>query len=213
MICYRPHDGDVSTSPVNYRTRTCFLMTQLSHPLPNQVERIIEQLRGILDLRGIDMIDANSEITGRDFLNKIWNMMYSVPLGIAVIHEDMNNKTYANIFYELGVMQALGKETVVIKTGRAEVPSDFVRTEYIEFDSSFEGKIERFLKGFDTQADYYFGMSAQLENDPLLAIDYLRRSYLISQSGEARTKAARIFEEADIQGRAKSSVEALLIRF
>jgi hypothetical protein len=44
-----------------------------------------------------------------------------------IIHEDTPIKTQANLYYELGVAQALGKETVIIKTPRAEMPSDFNR--------------------------------------------------------------------------------------
>jgi len=37
----------------------------------------------------------------------------SVPVCIVIIHEDTPVKTQANLYYELGVAQALGKETVI----------------------------------------------------------------------------------------------------
>ena len=39
--------------------------------------------------------------------------------------------TQMNIYYKLGVAQALGKETLVVKSPGAKLPSDFVRTEYV----------------------------------------------------------------------------------
>jgi hypothetical protein len=83
------------------------------------------------------VIDASTERTGRDFLLKIWKIIESVPVCIVIIHEDTPIKTQANLYYELGVAQALGKETVIIKTPRAEMPSDFNRSEYIEFNNNF----------------------------------------------------------------------------
>lgn len=51
-----------------------------------------------------------------------------VPLGIAFIHHEMTAKTLSNIFYEVGMLHAYGKECLIIKTQGTEVPSDFVRT-------------------------------------------------------------------------------------
>lgn len=64
---------------------------------------------------------------------------------------------------------------------------------------------------FFSQADYYASIADQLENNPLLAIDYLRRAYLISGEEGLRVKAREMFEEASIEGRAKNSVERLLV--
>jgi hypothetical protein len=136
-----------------------------------------------------------------------------VPLGIAIITNDMSNQTIANIFYEIGLMQAYGKETLVIKTAGTKVPSDFVRTEYIEFAAGFKKKMIKYLsKYFNWASDYEF-MSELVEKNPLLAIDYLKRAWLISGDNAYRQKAREIFQGAAIEGRAKNSVEMLLVDF
>src|SRR5215211_3503591 len=116
MILYGLVDGDPYTRKINYRPRTCFLMTQLGGDIPDEVDDIRSALRRILETHNIELIDANSRITGRDFLFKIWNMIVAVPLAVAIVHEEMPVKTLHNVFYEIGIAQALGKETVVIKS-------------------------------------------------------------------------------------------------
>jgi len=127
MIIYDPIEGDAYSKKVNYRPKTCFVITQLGEPIPELVNKIRRTLNKSLKAREIKVIDANSAMTGRDFLDKIWGMTLSVPLGIAIVTEDMSYNTWANIFYEIGFMQALGKETLIIKTVESEVPSDLVR--------------------------------------------------------------------------------------
>ena len=111
MITYDPIEGDAYSKKVYYHPRTCFVVTQLGEPVPESVNRIRRVLNKSLKAREIKIIDANSAMTGRDFLDKIWSMILSVPLGIAIVTEDMPHNTWANIFYEIGLMQALGKET------------------------------------------------------------------------------------------------------
>jgi hypothetical protein len=59
------------------------------------------------------------------------------------------------IYYEMGVAQAFGKETIVIKSPKSEIPSDFSRTEYIEYDENFRENFLKYLESVDEQADHY----------------------------------------------------------
>ena len=213
MILYSPHDGDVPNCHIDYRPRTCFIMTKLGQPVSPEIENIRDSLRKVLSKYQIAEIDAESVVTGRDFLAKIWNMIIAVPLGIAIIDDNMSALTMSNIFYEIGLMQAYGKETLVIKTKESKVPSDFVRTEYIEYGSGFDKKLDKFCDSFFKFAEHYDLMSEILENNPLLSIDYLRRAYLITGDKIYREKAENVYKAASIEGRAKNSVEALLIKF
>jgi hypothetical protein len=43
-------------------------MTQLGEPVPEEVVAIRRSLKGVLNQYDIDLIDADSEITGGDFL-------------------------------------------------------------------------------------------------------------------------------------------------
>ena len=213
MIVYRLTDGDAHSGKIKYRPRTCFLMTQLGQPIPRDADKIRQDLKSVLATHNINLIDANSAITGRDFLLKIWNMIIAVPLAIAIVHEDMPQRTQNNVFYEIGVAQALGKETIVIKSKKADVPSDFVRTEYIEYDNDFVENTNKYLDELFERADYYEHMAELLQENPLLAIDYLRRAFLISGRKECSQQAKEILSTLTLEGRARNSVENLLADF
>lgn len=214
MILYNPTDGIAQQIKIKYRPKTCFIMTQLGKPIPKKVTEIRKRLKTILTRNNLKEIDANSVFTGKDFMLKIWQLLVSVPLGIAIIDETMSFNTLCNIFYEVGMMHALGKETVVIKTDKVKVPSDFVRTEYINFDSDFEENIKKYFQTtFWELPDYYETIADQLDRNPLLAIDYLRRTYLITGNNKLKKKAKKLFKEVEIEGRAKNSVERLLVDF
>jgi len=158
-------------------------------------------------------IDANEHITGRDFLLKIWRLIASTPLSVAIIDADMPDSTKANIFYELGVAQALGRETLVVKSPSASVPSDFVRSEYINFDRDFTRNFRKFLSGLKSQAEHYETVADQLDRNPILALDYLRRSYLITGNAKLRVRAKAILKGAGVDSRARNSIEMLAAQF
>lgn len=179
MIYYN-HDREVITDFISYNPRSCFLMTQLGLPLPVTVLEIRNAIQTALEKKQISILDANSKITGKDFLNKIWRLILSVPLGIAIVTNEMKLSTISNIFYEIGVLNALGKETIVIKSVDFPIPSDFIRTEYIEFDKNFSTSIDNFLCTVFELADHYEIMAESLSTNPNLAIDYYRRAYLIT---------------------------------
>ncbi len=193
MITYDLIGSDVYTKRVLYKPKTCFIMTQMEKPLPTVVTSIRKTLRKCLTTKSMKDIDAGSDITGKDFLDKIWDMILSVPIGVAIISEDMPLKTISNIYFELGLMQAIGKETVIIKTSKAQVPSDFIRTEYIEYTQrNLNKKIDNFLSKLSQQAEHYAIMAGELELNPLLATDYLKRAYLITANPEYKSKMIEI---------------------
>lgn len=179
MIFYN-HDREVITDFISFEPRSCFIMTQLGNPLPKELDQIRLDLVAELTHRKIRELDANSYIKGKDYLNKIWRQVLAVPMGIAIITKDMPISTISNIFYEVGVLNALGKETIVIKSKDFKIPSDFIRTEYIEYDENFKEKINKFLDQVEELADHYEIMGESLESNPILAIDYYKRAYLIT---------------------------------
>ena len=173
-------------------------MTKLGSPVPDEIDDVRAALQQELLRYGFQFIDANSAVTGRDFLLKIWRMILSVPVGIGIICEGLPSPTVANVFYEIGLMQALGRETVVIKTPGTRVPSDFVRTEYIDFDDGFSSKIHKYLETVDEQADFYLTVASQTSKNPLLSLDYMKRSYLVSGNEETRKQACDLLNDKDV---------------
>ena len=204
MIYYRPTSGDPHTGPIPSRARHCFLMTQLGGAIDPEIGEMRVLVENVLQRHDFVTIDAASRTTGRNFLLKIWELVLSVPLGIALIHQSMSSRTLANVFYELGLMHAYGKETLILKSADVEIPSDFVRTEYVEIGRRAEENLDQFMEDVAGRAEYYGHMADQLENNPLLSIDYLRRAFLVCGEEQYRDRAQRFFESAGLSDRAKN---------
>lgn len=188
-------------------------MTRLGKFVPPGVKEIRDAVTAVCTRHDYSVIDASARVTGRDFLLKIWRQIASAPLAVGVAHEDIPATSQANIYYELGVAQALGKETVIIKSAGAKVPSDFIRTEYIEFDETFPEKFASYLESVIEQADHYEIVADQLERNPILAIDYLKRAFLITGDKRLRAKAQAVIDGAGLEQRAANSVELLAAAF
>ncbi len=210
MIFYDPVQGDVLTRQIVYRPQTCFVMTKLGTPVPKEIQNIRRTLEKYLKQSGYTAIDANTAIRGKDFLMKIWELILSVPLGIAIISKDLSPYTLANIFYEIGLLQAYGRETLIIKTPDSYVPSDFVRTEYVEYDRSFGKNISTFLHGLEEQAKYYATAAELLEENLLLSIDYLRRAYLITGDQKYKMAAQDLEKEGSFDKQTSSTLKSFL---
>ena len=213
MIIYNPLDGDAITSSIPSNPRHCFLMTRLGHPIPQAVANIRDVVSELCINANLKVIDASSRVTGRDFLLKIWRLIASSPISIGICHEEIPESSQANIYYEIGVAQALGKETLIIKSPMAKVPSDFIRTEYVEFNGDFRKNFTAYLDSLPEQADHYELVADQLERNPILAIDYLKRAFLISGEDRLRKKARLLLDNAGVNDRAKNSVELLAASF
>ncbi len=213
MVIYSPLDGEVLTTRIRSRPRCCFLMTQLGDPVPEGVEAIRRSVSDLCGNGGYEVIDARTDVTGRDFLLKIWRMIASTPFAVGVCHEEIPFPAQANIYYELGVAQALGKEALLVKSPGASVPSDFVRTEYVEFDERFDANFAAYLNTLQRQAEHYAVIAHELERNPVLAIDYLKRAFLITGDEGLRGRAQALLDDAGLDDRAKNSVEQLAAAF
>jgi len=181
--------------------------------MPRQAKKMRESVTKICDQYDYKVIDASVEVTGRDFLLKIWRLIASTSISVAISHEEFPLPTIMNIYYELGIARTLGKETMIVKSIQAIHPSDLVRDEYIEFGKTFDADFSKFLDHVDKQAEYYEIMAEQLENNPLLSIDYLRRAYLITGDEKLQSRARALLRDAKLKGRAKDSVEMLAVKF
>ncbi len=188
-------------------------MTRLGKPVPPMVKEIRIALKACFRSVDYKVIDATTSITGRDFLLKIWRQIASTPISVGVLHEDIPQSTQANIFYELGVAQALGKETVIIKSPKSKAPSDFTRTEHIVFDDDFSKKFQKYLDSIFEAASYYETVADQLDRNPILALDYLKRAYLINGKKRLKRKANDIAKTAGLEERAANSVELIAATF
>lgn len=213
MIFYRPTDGDVHGTELKWRPKTCFLMGAMGGVLPPEVTKARQRVTSLLKTAGFSVVDAASVTTGKDYLLKIWLLTVTCPVGVAIVHDGIRPETMANVFYELGLMHAYGRETVVIRIGNVNLPSDLVRTEYITFDGRFTSTFRKFLESLRERSGYYLTLADQLENNPLLAIDYVRRSYLLSGDKSLKARARQIFDASGLMSRGLGSVERLMSKF
>ena len=209
MIIYNPLDGLPLTHSITSRAKHCFLMTRLGNPVPPIIADIRAAVEASCRPFGYTVIDAQTTVTGRDFLLKIWRLIAAAPLSVGILHEDIPLTTQANIFYELGVAQALGKETVIIKSPNMDVPSDLIRSEYVTFDRNFSLKFAAYLESIHEQAGYYELVADQLDRNPILALDYLKRAFLINGNNDLKLKADSIKATAGLEERAANSVELI----
>ncbi|UJH89981.1 hypothetical protein LZ575_13590 [Antarcticibacterium sp. 1MA-6-2] len=170
-------------------------MTQLGGNPSTQLKEIRTAISEFLISINFREIDASSYVTGGDFLEKIWKQILAVPVGIAILTEEMKLTTVANIFYELGILDALGKESIVIKSRDFQIPSDFVRTEYVSFDDKFQANLNKFFENVTEREEHYSLMSELIRKDIVLSIDYLKRAYLISGKLEYKVEAQRLFND------------------
>lgn len=206
-------DGDVIVNSIQNKPRHCFLMTMLGEPVPASVTKTRKIIESCCTKNRYNVFDATSFISGRDFLLKIWRMIDASPLAVGVIHEDMPAGTRENICYELGVAQALGKETLIVKSKEVKIMSDMIRTEHLESNKDFETNFSKFLEGLDEQAAHYEVTSDNLDKNPVLSLDYLRRAYLLTGNEALKDKAKNIITESGLENRAKNSVEHLVSSF
>jgi len=213
MIIYNPLDGLHIPHNIPSQPKHCFLMTRLGNPVPQMVADIRIAVQECCARFDYVVIDAQARVTGRDILLKIWQLIASSPLSVGVVHESIPQTTQANIFYEIGIAQAMGKETVIVKSPKAKIPSDFVRSEYITFDDNFPAQFDNYLQSIIDVADHYETISDQLDRNPIMALDYLKRAFLISGEERLKGKAQRITAEAGLEDRAANSVELLAAAF
>ena len=213
MIIYNPLDGDALTSTIPSRPRHCFLMTQLGGQVPDGVQAIREAVNRLCLSVNYQLIDARAIVTGRDLLMNIWTLIASTPLSVGVCHEEIPRNTQMNIYYELGVAQALGKETLLVKSLHSEVPSDLVRTQYVKYDNDFDANFTTYLTSLQEQGEHYAIVADQLDRDPVLALDYLKRAFLISGDESLRATARNVRNTAGLDDRARNSVELLAANF
>ena len=213
MIIYNPLDGQAFTYLIQSKPKHCFLMTRLGEPVPPMVKDIRKALRECLRSVNYKVIDASTTVTGRDFLLKIFCQIAASPLSVSVLHEDIPVPTQVNIFYELGIAQALGKETVIIKSPKSKVPSDFIRTEHIVFDSNFSKNFRKYLDSIFSAASFYEMLADQLDRNPILELDYLKRAYLINGEARLKSRAKEITKTAGLEKRATNSVELIAATF
>lgn len=199
----------ISTPPKRLYPRHAFLMRQLGEPPAVDLE-MVGLVEEIFQARGHLCIDADGNVGGGDFLERILGLIRSTGFTVAVFSEETRTNAFANIALELGFAAMCGKPLVIVKSDGARVPSDLTRTDWIVFDrrnpATFRRKLEQACDMIDAVADYQYTLLVTALEAPRIdcAIAFERASKGWLLSGEERfLEAAR-----QILDRAVAAAEA-----
>ena len=99
--------------------------------------------------------------------------------------------------------------TLIIKSKDYEIPSDFKRTEYVNFNSTFISSFRKFQSNLDERESHYWLMGEIMQADPVLAIDYIKRAYLLRPLNKYIKEAERIYKMNEDQIDAQSKLHIL----
>ena len=136
----------------------------------------------------------------------------SVPEGVAAIRRSVSDLC-ANDGYE--VIDAGSRVTgrdFLLKIWKM-IASTPLAVGVCHEEIPFSTQANIYLNPLQEQAEHYEMIPDQLERNPVLAIDYLKRAFLITGDEGLRRKARELLEHAGLDGRAKNSVEQLAAAF
>lgn len=201
-VIFFPFSEDILEGPFKPLPRTAFIMLH-SSPKISKVESDMDKITcECLESSRIPLIKAASLTGTKDYLEKIIQIIRGCGFGVAIFSESTPAPTLANIFFEVGLCSVLGKSVVLVKTAKAKLPSDLVRTELVTFKGRDERRLRRDLESSITSiiklAEFYekLGDSAmEAENvDMELAFERYKQAVLTADSKSAQQKIDKLLE-------------------
>ncbi len=198
-LLFSPVDLSELRGPFNPRPRSAFLMLQMGGTISTQEVEVQKLIRKELRSRSIEAVTAGDVPGTTDYLQKIIDLIRGTGFGIAIFSDLTPARTFANIFFELGVAAILGKPVQLVIAGDALAPSDFVRTEWIRYKETdkrrFDWELRRSIGKIVDGAGYYrkiVGIALEADEPDLEeAFERFKQAVLIGDDAKAR---ARIVE-------------------
>jgi hypothetical protein len=120
-------------------------MRQIGNP-PAVDERMTEIVLEEFNLRNIPTKDADASTGGKDFLDRILGLIRGTGFTVAIFSHDTRATALANITLELGFAAMCGKPLMIVKSFEAAAPSDFSRTDWINYDLKDENRFRQKLR-------------------------------------------------------------------
>jgi hypothetical protein len=135
-----------------------------------------------------------------DYLGKIVDLIRGCGFGVAIYCDQTPARTMGNIFFEVGVCGVLGKPVQLVLSGQRSTPSDFVRTEWIEYKAGQKGELRQALReSFDRieqLAGFYKTLGQLAMEAPLadleLAFERFKQAVLIADDPGPRASIVEI---------------------
>lgn len=200
-LLFSPVSQDVVEGSFQPRPRHAFLMLHAGERrsrLDVDLESSVCDALGAKDFTPIRATDVGG--TG-DYLDKIIGIIRGCGFGIAIFTEATPPPTLANIFYEVGICQMLGKPVILAKTDAAIAPSDFVRTEWISQGDDAEQFLSSLAQSLVTLGELpgYFEAIAEVameaeEIDYELAFERYRQAVLLGGAPELVERVRVIYD-------------------
>ena len=199
-LVFSPLSEDILSSPPRaLYPRHAFVMRQIGNP-PAVDERMAEIALDVFARRGIAIKDADASTGGKDFLERILGLIRGAGFTVAIFSHDTRGTAMANIMLELGFAAMCGKPLVIIKSKEAAAPSDFTRTDWVEFDPKEEGRFRHKLNQALTTIDELAAYEETLlevalrarSMDCAVAFERANKAFLLTGDGRFLDKALEI---------------------
>lgn len=174
-------------------------MRQIGNP-PAIDERMAEIVLDVLARRRIPTKDADASTGGKDFLERILGLIRGTGFTVAIFSHDTRGTAMANITLELGFAAMCGKPLVIVKSKEAAAPSDFTRTDWIDYDAKDEDRFRRKLnQAVDTieelaeYEDMLLGVALNAHSmDCGVAFERANKAFLLTSEGRYLDNAEAI---------------------
>jgi hypothetical protein len=179
-------------------------MRQIGNP-PAVDERMVEIVLEVLALRCIPTKDADASTGGKDFLERILGLIRGTGFTIAIFSHDTRATAMANITLELGFAAMCGKPLIIVKSKEAAAPSDFTRTDWIDYDLKDEARFRKKLgQALDTISDLAVFEDTLLDValgarsiDCAIAFERANKAFLLTREDRFLDKAEEIKRRLD----------------
>lgn len=199
-LIFSPLSEEVLESPYPPVPKGVFLMLPLGKGITKLEMDMESVVSKVLSRRKFIAIKATTKRGQKDYLEKIIQMIRGCGYGIAIFSENTSASTLANIFFEIALCNLLGKPVILVKTEKADAPSDFVRTEWVTYktgkhdqlDKEFSesvSSIKELAKHYEKLGD--IAMEAE-DVDLELAYERYRQSFLITNKTSTKNKISNI---------------------
>jgi hypothetical protein len=180
-------------------------MLQLGGRISSDEQRMAAIVRGVLARGNFAAVTAVDVRRTSDFLHKIIDLIRGCGFSIAIFSGQTPAPTLANIFFEIGIAGVLGKPVQLVwsgtKRGGTVTPSDFVRTEWIQYsptaEARFEDEISDAVREIEQGATGFYRKIGEValeavEPDLELAFERFKQAVLISNDRDAVEKITEI---------------------
>lgn len=167
-----------------------------------------EIVHEVFAARGVRTKDADASTGGGDFLERILGLIRATGFTVAIFSHETRANAMANITLELGFAAMCGKPLVIVKSKDAKPPSDFTRTDWIEYDADdearFRAKLGQALDTIDDAGafqDFLLETAMEAKSiDCAIALERANKAFLLTSDESLIDKAERIAERLEAAG-------------